>query len=111
MRHQRDVALDGARLGDDAVAAGGDVVGHLAAGRAVAPQEPVRALLADLRRGQPLVLAVVPLEQVVAQPRALEARELRRLPRPRERGAEHEGEVVAGEALAQRRGPPRAPRR
>ena len=39
--------------------------GRLATRAAVAPQVPVRPRLADLRRRDPLVLAVVPLEQVL----------------------------------------------
>ena len=72
----RDVALGRAQAGDGAVTARGDVVGALAARRSVAPQVPVRALGADLRRGQALVLAVVPLQEVVVEGRRLEAGEL-----------------------------------
>src|SRR5215210_9590452 len=42
---QRDVSVCGERSGDDAVGAVADVVGRLASGGAVAPEEPVRAVL------------------------------------------------------------------
>src|SRR4051812_38188044 len=56
-----------AQVRDERVDARRDVRGALAARTAVAPQIPARALLADLRRGAALVLAVVPLEQLVAR--------------------------------------------
>src|SRR3954453_3223188 len=100
-----DVAVDGQGLGDDAVGAGAHVVGRLAVGHAVAPQVPARSPLADLRRRDALVVAVVVLEQLVAHlgVRA-QAGELGRLPRARQRADEHRGEARAAQLLGQRRG-------
>ena len=53
------------------VAARGDGFRRFAAGAAVAPELPAGIDLADLRRGQSLVVAVVPLAQVLANQRAL----------------------------------------
>ena len=50
---------------DHPVGAGAHLRGGLAAGRVVRPHRPARHRLADLRSGQALVFAVVPLDQVV----------------------------------------------
>src|ERR1019366_4029548 len=81
--------------------AAGELGGVLAAGTTVAPQVPVRAPVANLLRGEPLVVAVVPLHQLVALER-LETGEPRRLGRAEERAAPDGGEAPAPERPAQR---------
>ena len=70
VREHRSRAARTRELGDHAVGALADVARLLAAGAAVAPQAPVGTQLLDLRCGQTLVLAVVPLEQVLAGKRS-----------------------------------------
>src|SRR5262249_17372880 len=48
----------------DPVGPGADLIGILAPGATVAEQVPAGALLADVGRGPPLVLAIIPFEQV-----------------------------------------------
>jgi hypothetical protein len=96
--HDRHVPVDGEDLLDHAVAARRHLVGRLAVGHAVAPQVPVGALLADRRRRDALVVAVVPLEQVLADlGRVAEAGQPGRLARAVERAREHLGERVGAE--------------
>ena len=95
---ERDVAAGAEGLVDDAIDAASDVLGGLAAGAAVAPQVPVGPLLSDLRGRDPLVLAVVELDQVVAK-LGRQAGELRGLPRARQRRRQHERELAAGDPL------------
>ena len=94
-RHRQD-------LGDDAVGAGADLGRRLAAGAAVGPQRPVGAIDVDVGARPPLVVAVVPLEQVVAKLRPVaEAGELAGLPGAAERAAEDAVELDGGERLAE----------
>src|SRR4029079_25638 len=98
----RDVAVDRQDLLDDAVAAGCDLGRRLAVREAVAPQVPAGLLLADLRRRDALVVAVVPLEEVLADLAAVaEPGQTRGLARAVERAREHEREVVAVEAAGE----------
>jgi len=78
---EQDVAFGWADSLDHAVGAAAGFVDALAARRAIAPERPVRALLVDLRRREPFVLAVVQLDQVVGDGGLREARQLRRPPR------------------------------
>src|SRR3954469_5679016 len=65
VREDRDVASDGAKPLDDAVSTRTHVRCRLAARAAVAPYRPPWPRLADLRRCQALVVAVLPLAQIV----------------------------------------------
>src|SRR4051794_20882576 len=58
------------------------------------PQEPARARLADLGRGDALVLAVVPLAQVVLAARH-DPGQLGRIPRAPQRRAQGQAEAAA----------------
>ena len=98
-----DVAVGGQRAGDHAVGPLARLRHGLAAGRAVGPQRPARALGADLRRRPALVVAVVDLGQVgldlgrvAGQPRGLARANARR--------REHERELAARQPLTQRAG-------
>ncbi len=72
----------------------------LAAGTAVAPQVPIGPRGVDLARGEPLVLAVVPLHQVLAHLRfAVEPCERAGFARSRGRADEHALEAPRGEPL------------
>ena len=83
MGEEHRVGAGLSQLGDQRVDPRRDVGGGLAAGAAVPPQDPVRAPLADLRGGQSLVLAVVPLQQRIgALGSVAEAGELSGLGRP-----------------------------
>src|SRR5215218_2142173 len=102
---QHDVAAGALRAGDDAVGAGGRLGQRLAAGSAVRPQVPAWTLLADAGRREALVVAVAELVQVVGDlDVAGEARQPRRLQRPRHRAAQHEREAAAGEPPRERLG-------
>src|SRR5206468_2179693 len=69
----------------------------------VAPEPPTRSLLADLRRREPLVVAVIPLPQLVHDlGRAGQSRELARLPRAQQWAAEHERERPPAKFLPHR---------
>src|SRR5215208_1837193 len=74
------------------VDASGHVRGTFAARTAVAPEVPSRLRLTDLGRGESLVLAVVPLEEGIAQLRAIaEAGEAAGVERPSERTGQRTG--------------------
>jgi hypothetical protein len=64
VRKQGDVALDGARPGDHSIRPCADLRRRLSTRAAVAKNQPAGRLLIDLLGGQPLVLAIVPLDQV-----------------------------------------------
>ncbi len=99
------VAVDLGELGDHAVGAGADLRGRLAARRAVGPQRPVGDLLADVGARAALVVAVVPLLEVVAELRAVaEAGQLAGLAGAGQRAGQDAGEVAVRERLAQRAG-------
>ena len=88
------VALDGALaradFRHDAIGPSGDVARRLSAGAAVAEEEPVGPLGVNLLRPQPLVLAVVPLDEVgIDDGRGAEAGQFAGLPGPPERTGEH----------------------
>src|SRR5437899_7069611 len=104
VREQRGVAAGLGGPVDDAPGPRRDAVEGLATGRA-RPHGPSGTLLADLRRGTPFVLAVVPLLEVVVglDPVAV-AGEAARLDRARERGGQHGRERAAAEDTADRRG-------
>ena len=65
MRERERVALRRQRALDHAVGARAERRERLAAGEVVAPDVPARALAPDLLGGEPFVLAVVALAQVV----------------------------------------------
>src|SRR5215217_3485549 len=67
VREQGHVAVRCLQLGDERIHACAHPDNGLPARGAVAPQVPAGTVLADLTRGLALVLAVVPLEQRVAQ--------------------------------------------
>src|SRR4029079_3419458 len=95
----RDVAVDRQHLLDDAVAAGRDLGRGLTVRDAVAPQVPPGLLLADLRRRDALVVAVIPFEQVLAHLAAVaEPGEAGGLARAVERARQHQREGVAADA-------------
>ncbi len=64
MTEEDDPAFEPAQTGDAPVGSGTDIRDRFSPRAAVAEQVPVRPLLADLRRRQAFVPAVVPLEQV-----------------------------------------------
>ena len=101
VREERDDASGRDRALEHTVGARRHLVGGLPARSSVAKDRPSRDLSADLIGGAPLVLAVVPLGEVVRDIRfGLAAREHARHPRPLARAREHEREVDALEALA-----------
>src|ERR1700733_4259521 len=86
----QDVALERPKPRHDPVGAFGDLQDGLAAGTPVAEQLPVRTLAMDFRECPPLVMTVVPLEQVrIERRRAGEAGELTGSQRPPQRTREH----------------------
>ena len=64
MGEQRDVARDSARSGNDPVRPVTDLLRRLAARGSVPEDEPARRSLVDLLRCQPLVGAIIPLDQI-----------------------------------------------
>src|SRR4051812_18952243 len=78
---------------DNALDARPDIGRSLAARTTISPHSPVGSRLADLRSRQPLVVAVVPLPQVlIDNGQAKQISELTRLSRPSERRREHRRE-------------------
>src|SRR5262249_56822450 len=63
-RKEHHVTLDGADTAHHAIRSDADMVGRFPTGTAVAEDLPVRTLRTDLGGATPLVLAVVPLDQV-----------------------------------------------
>src|SRR3954469_3360571 len=101
VREDEHVPLDREQLLDHAVGPSRELLDALAAQRPVAPDRPVGDLLADLRGRQPVVLAVVPLGQVVAQ-LGLEPGQLRRLQRSLQGAGEHQRELAPAQRLTHR---------
>jgi hypothetical protein len=64
VREQRDVALDGARPGDHPIGSRTDLLRRFTARASIPEDEPARCLFVDLRGRQPLVLPVIPLDEV-----------------------------------------------
>jgi hypothetical protein len=92
-------------LTDHAVRAGADVLRRLASRASIPEQQPAGRPLADLSRGQPLVLAVIPLGQIgVDHGGSAKVGQLAGLPRPLSGTDEHERECL----LCERRGEPLA---
>ena len=97
------VALGRQRALDHAVGARADRRQRLAAREAVAPDVPARDGLADLLGGEPLVLAVLALAQVVVGLGAVAvAGQLGGSARALQRRGEHERELAAGQPLGDR---------
>src|SRR6202011_2751925 len=71
MGEDRNLASRRRQLGDHAIGSLADETGVLASRAAVAPQTPSRPQGLDLRAWQPLIFAVVPLAQILANNRAL----------------------------------------
>src|SRR5215218_9043246 len=65
VREDGRVAGERPKLVDHPIRPRADVVSSLPAGNAALPERPAWALFADLGRGSPLIVAVVPLAQVV----------------------------------------------
>jgi hypothetical protein len=77
-----------------------DLRRRLPAGTALRPKVPVGAGLVDLRGGQSLVLAVVPLVQVVGELRGgAKATQLAGLARPQQRAAQDQRVADAGQGV------------
>jgi len=93
-------------LGDEAVAAGHHLAQTLTAGTAVEEQVPPRMPLVDLRRGQPLVRAVVVLGQRIDDG-GLDTgnRSMRGLQGTLQGTAEHQWQSTLGESCQQGRQP------
>src|SRR5437764_7448328 len=73
------------------------LIGLLTVWATVSPQAPTRPLLADLRGGEPLVVAVIPFAKVLADRRPVrEAGQFARLARPPQRARQHERELPTG---------------
>src|SRR6476660_2958312 len=91
---ERDpVAIGGADLAEHTVGARPDVRGRLPIRAAVAPQAPTGALPVDLRGGEALIVAVVPLAQVLLDLDLLfQTGELAGLDGALQRARQHEGE-------------------
>src|SRR5262249_17465082 len=101
----KHVAADGPQAGDHAVGPRAHVRHVLAARAAVAEQIPVRPLLADLRGRFPLVVAVVPPDEVrVRRGRGAQPGPPTRAPGTLQGAGENGGERPAFEALAESAG-------
>src|ERR1700683_5301189 len=98
-----DLAVDAGQLGDHPVGSRAHLRGALAAGTAVAPQAPAGPSGEDLRRGEALVVAVVPLHQLGALLclRAQPA-QIARFARARQGADQHQRKAPRGQALGQR---------
>jgi hypothetical protein len=87
--------------GEDAVEPLADLAGGLPAGAAVGPEVPARVVVVDVGRGAPLVVAVVPLGQVVVGPADVEAGELGGVQRPDAGAGQDGGEAPTGKEPAE----------
>ena len=106
------VAVHPAQVGDDAVGARADPRGVLAVRAAVVPEPPARVALADLGRRESLVLAVVPLAQLVVDLAGPRTRRAARVSTARESGLESTSSNVPRAQLRRRAGArPRGRRR
>ena len=111
--HEHDRAVDQGRPGpgQDAVGAGLDLVGALAAGDTMGPQRPARHVLADVGAGATLVVAVVPLDEVVVDVVDGKSAQLGGAPGAFARAGQHQGRVpVRSPAVAAPRPGARPPR-
>src|SRR5271155_1527176 len=101
----QDVALERPKPRHDPIGPLGDLRDRLAAGTPVAEEFPVGALSMDFRECPPLVMTVVPLEQVrVERRRAGKAGELTGSQRSLQRTREHLIEPQAVESGTKRAG-------
>src|SRR5947207_4159352 len=100
VREEQHVAVSRAHLLDHAVGPRPDLLGRLAVRRAVTEDRPARSLLTDLGRRLPLVVAVVPLHQVVPRLRDVaEPRHAAGLRGPLQRAGEDERERAPPQCL------------
>ena len=91
-------------LGDDVVGAVADIGRGLAAGTAIPPERPVRMDRLDFFRGETLVAAVIPLDQVRQHPGLLPiARQAAGLERALERARQDERKCPGTQPRAKRR--------
>src|SRR5271165_3281181 len=82
MRKQSDIAANNADPGDDSIYPCAHLLWHFAAWAAVAEYQPFWCALVDLFGRQPLVFAVVPLDQIgVDDSRVAETRQFAGLSR------------------------------
>src|SRR5215208_7112322 len=103
VREDGAVAGERAKLFGHPVSPHTDLSSRLAAGDAAPPERPAWALLADLGRGSPLVVAVVPLAQVVPPLRDVAvAGEPARLRSALEGALQDESELPLAEVRAER---------
>ncbi len=99
---QDDLSFLRPRLLDQPVGSGADIGRALSVGGAVAPHRPVRHLATDLDGPSSLVVAVVPLPQVLADPGLVpQPGEAARLPSPGRRAGEHTGEAAPAQPVTQ----------
>src|SRR5262249_32853954 len=101
MGEEQDIPCRGERALDDLVRARPDLRRGLAARDAVAPQRPPGTVDPDVDGAKPLVVPVVPLEQVVSGLALVaEAGEATGVRSTREGAGEHEGKLPACEPAA-----------
>ena len=106
-QHDRPAARAGERLDDpsqDPVGTGRDRVCLLAAGIRTAEDGPSWIVLTDLSRRAALVLAVVPLDEVVVDIVDAQAGQFGGAPGPLQRAAEDEAGIEAGDRRCERPG-------
>ncbi len=104
VREQQRVAGLRRAAREDPPGAVGDLLGGLPAGRVAVPDRPARHLDADLGGGEALVVAVLPLGEVVVDLGVGVAGEPRRLAGPLARAGEDEREIVGVEPGPERAG-------
>src|SRR5262249_4040991 len=98
-REEQHFARQLPQAADNAVGPGRDLRDAFASWTAVAKNLPPRALLANFGRGPPLVLAVVPFDEVIVDDGPIaESGQLARPPRPLQRARENVIEGDAGKA-------------
>ena len=98
---ERDIARHGQRAGDGSAGAGGHLGGGFAVGHAVRPQRPRRAAGLDLRRGEPFVIAVIPLAEVGIDQRVWVAGKTAGFAGALQRGYQDESELASLQVAAQ----------
>ena len=101
VREQRDVTLYGARPGDYPIGSRRDLLRRFAARAAIPEDQPARRLFMNFLEGQPLVVPVIPLDEVGLDDRLADPGSLTRFARPLQRADEHQREHPTAQRRAQ----------
>jgi len=100
MGEERDVAIECAEAGDEAIRTGTGLIGCFPIRKSVPEEIPIRSRGKNIRKGTALVITIVPLSQVrLYLGRPCERCQRTGLLRPLQRAGQYMGERNAAEAL------------